>query len=244
MKSIPFLFVLTCLPSGHSNLANAQQSLGIGPVTGGSFDRFGDLRQGPAAFTFRHSRLTGAGPGEDVAVRLFPQALAARVALIGADVGIMQAVARGPVALFVKAGASPIIQLDFHHPEIIPGCGGGIRHAGATRATSRATDRRDPPRFLQRWRPLSHLEFRRGVVAPAPCSGEPTAIALGMNLPAQILQGVLARGALVLLRIQLGVVFLVAGIPKIRGDFTPRLTGFPAEHGAREGPSLLSGVRA
>jgi len=47
-----------------------------------------------------------------------------------------------------------------------------------------------------------------------------------MNLPAQVLQGVLARGALVLLRIQLGVVFLVAGIPKIRGDFTPRLTGF------------------
>jgi hypothetical protein len=126
MKPIPFLLVLTCLAGGPSNVANAQQTLGIGPVTGGSFDRFGDLGQGPAAFTFRHSRLTGAGPGEDVAVRLFPQALAARVALIGADVGIMQAVARGPVALFVKAGASPIIQLDFHHPEIIPGVEAGF----------------------------------------------------------------------------------------------------------------------
>jgi uncharacterized membrane protein YphA (DoxX/SURF4 family) len=41
-----------------------------------------------------------------------------------------------------------------------------------------------------------------------------------------VLQGVLARGALVLLRLQLGVVFLVAGIPKIRGDFTPRLIDF------------------
>ena len=47
-----------------------------------------------------------------------------------------------------------------------------------------------------------------------------------MNLPAQVLQGVLARGALVLLRLQVGVVLLVAGIPKVRGDFTPRLTGF------------------
>ena len=149
MKSIPLLFVLTCLASGHSNVATAQQSLGIGPVTGGSFDRFGDLREGPAAFTFRHSRLTGAGPGEDVAVRLFPEALAERVALIGADVGIMQAVARGPVALFVKGGASPIVRLDFNNPEIIPGCGGRIRHAGETRAKSRATDRRHPPRFLQ-----------------------------------------------------------------------------------------------
>jgi thiosulfate dehydrogenase (quinone) large subunit len=47
-----------------------------------------------------------------------------------------------------------------------------------------------------------------------------------MSLPAQVLQGVLARGALVLLRVQLGVVFLVAGIPKVKDDFTPHLTGF------------------
>lgn len=47
-----------------------------------------------------------------------------------------------------------------------------------------------------------------------------------MNLPAQVLQGVLARGALVLLRLQLGVVLLVSGIPKIREDFTPRLIAF------------------
>lgn len=47
-----------------------------------------------------------------------------------------------------------------------------------------------------------------------------------MNLPAQVLQGVLARGALVLLRLQLGVVLLVAGIPKVKGDFTQHLTDF------------------
>ncbi|HEY8258571.1 MAG TPA: DoxX family protein [Gemmatimonadales bacterium] len=47
-----------------------------------------------------------------------------------------------------------------------------------------------------------------------------------MTLPAEVLQGVLARGALVLLRLQLGIVLLVAGIPKVRGDFTPRLVEF------------------
>jgi thiosulfate dehydrogenase [quinone] large subunit len=47
-----------------------------------------------------------------------------------------------------------------------------------------------------------------------------------MNLPGQVYQGVLARAALVLLRLQLGVVLLVAGIPKIQKDFTPGLTGF------------------
>lgn len=47
-----------------------------------------------------------------------------------------------------------------------------------------------------------------------------------MNLPAKVLQGILARSALVLLRIQLGIVLLVAGIPKLEGSFTPRLLEF------------------
>ncbi len=47
-----------------------------------------------------------------------------------------------------------------------------------------------------------------------------------MNLPTQMLQGVLARSALVLLRLQLGIVLLVAGIPKIGETFTPRLVEF------------------
>jgi hypothetical protein len=126
MKPIPFLCVLTCLAAGPSDVANAQQTLGIGPVTGASFDRFRDLGEGPVAFTFRHSRLTGAGPGEDVAVRLFPEALGERVFLIGADVGIMQTVAWGPVALFVKGGASPIVRFDIYNPEIIPGVEAGF----------------------------------------------------------------------------------------------------------------------
>jgi thiosulfate dehydrogenase (quinone) large subunit len=47
-----------------------------------------------------------------------------------------------------------------------------------------------------------------------------------MSLPGEILQGILARAALVLLRIYLGTVFLIAASPKIREDFTPRLTSF------------------
>jgi thiosulfate dehydrogenase (quinone) large subunit len=47
-----------------------------------------------------------------------------------------------------------------------------------------------------------------------------------MRLPASIAQGILARAALVLLRIYLGVVFLVAAVPKLRSDFTPGLTDF------------------
>ena len=47
-----------------------------------------------------------------------------------------------------------------------------------------------------------------------------------MRLPGEILQGILARAALVLLRVYLGVVFLIAAVPKVLGDFTPGLTAF------------------
>jgi thiosulfate dehydrogenase [quinone] large subunit len=47
-----------------------------------------------------------------------------------------------------------------------------------------------------------------------------------MRLPGSILQGILARAALVLLRIYLGVIFLLAAWPKLRGDFTPHLIEF------------------
>jgi thiosulfate dehydrogenase [quinone] large subunit len=47
-----------------------------------------------------------------------------------------------------------------------------------------------------------------------------------LRLAASILQGILARAALVLLRIYLGVIFLLAAWPKLGGDFTPGLTGF------------------
>lgn len=39
-----------------------------------------------------------------------------------------------------------------------------------------------------------------------------------MRLPGEIIQGILARGALVLLRVYLGVVFLLAALPKLQRD--------------------------
>src|SRR5882724_5382435 len=47
-----------------------------------------------------------------------------------------------------------------------------------------------------------------------------------MRLPGEILQGILARAALVLLRVYLGVVFLISAVPKLGGDFTTGLTAF------------------
>ena len=47
-----------------------------------------------------------------------------------------------------------------------------------------------------------------------------------MRLPGEILQGILARAALALLRVYLGLVFLMAAIPRLLGDSTAELTGF------------------
>ena len=52
-----------------------------------------------------------------------------------------------------------------------------------------------------------------------------------MSLPGQVLQGILARGALVLLRVYLGAVFLVAALPKLQQDFTPSLIGWVQQVG-------------
>ena len=56
-----------------------------------------------------------------------------------------------------------------------------------------------------------------------------------MSLPGEIIQGILARAAMVLLRVYLGVVFLVAALPKLKQDFTPGLTGFVQQVGLQRG---------
>jgi thiosulfate dehydrogenase [quinone] large subunit len=59
-----------------------------------------------------------------------------------------------------------------------------------------------------------------------------------MSLPGQVLQGILARGALVLLRVYLGTVFLVAGLPLLRQDFTPILIGFVQQVALQRAPQF------
>jgi uncharacterized membrane protein YphA (DoxX/SURF4 family) len=63
-----------------------------------------------------------------------------------------------------------------------------------------------------------------------------------LRLPGSILQGILARAALVLLRIYLGVIFLVAAWPKFRGYFTPELTGFLEKVSLENGHMLAAVV--
>lgn len=47
-----------------------------------------------------------------------------------------------------------------------------------------------------------------------------------MSLPGVILQGILARAALVVLRVYLGAIFLLAALPKLQQEFTPSMIGF------------------
>jgi uncharacterized membrane protein YphA (DoxX/SURF4 family) len=47
-----------------------------------------------------------------------------------------------------------------------------------------------------------------------------------MRLPGEIIQGILARGALVVLRVYLGVAFLLSAIPKLQRDPGSDLVGF------------------
>jgi uncharacterized membrane protein YphA (DoxX/SURF4 family) len=47
-----------------------------------------------------------------------------------------------------------------------------------------------------------------------------------MSLPGVILQGILARTALAVLRIYLGVVFLIVALRELSTDYTPAVTGF------------------
>jgi thiosulfate dehydrogenase (quinone) large subunit len=50
--------------------------------------------------------------------------------------------------------------------------------------------------------------------------------ASSLRLPGSVLQGILARAALAFLRMYLGLLFLVASIPKLRGGFAANLSGF------------------
>ena len=47
-----------------------------------------------------------------------------------------------------------------------------------------------------------------------------------MSLPGEIVQGILARTALAILRVYLGVAFLLSAIPKFERDPEPELIGF------------------
>jgi thiosulfate dehydrogenase [quinone] large subunit len=55
---------------------------------------------------------------------------------------------------------------------------------------------------------------------------KPADLVSALRLPGSVLQGILARAALAFLRIYLGVLFLLASGPKLRGDFAASLSEF------------------
>jgi thiosulfate dehydrogenase [quinone] large subunit len=66
-----------------------------------------------------------------------------------------------------------------------------------------------------------------------------------MSLPGEIIQGILARSALVILRVYLGVVFVAAALPKIQRNATPEFIAFLEQVALQHGhPFYQEFVRA
>lgn len=62
-----------------------------------------------------------------------------------------------------------------------------------------------------------------------------------MSLPGEIIQGILARSALVLLRLYLGAVFLLAALPKLQRDSSREFMGFLEQVALERGHAFYQG---
>jgi thiosulfate dehydrogenase [quinone] large subunit len=63
-----------------------------------------------------------------------------------------------------------------------------------------------------------------------------------LRVPGTIIQGILARAALVFLRVYLGLLFLLSGAPKLREDFAPNLSAFLTQVGLTRGHEFYRDV--
>jgi hypothetical protein len=120
------LLLICAFSASVASRAIAQGSLGIGAVSGASFERFGHGDNPEIAIGYHRSRLTRGGPAEDLAIRLFPSGLAYGAAIVGLDVGITQAVALGPVALYAKGGGGALTAVGLGDFLVIPALQGGV----------------------------------------------------------------------------------------------------------------------
>ena len=60
-------------------------------------------------------------------------------------------------------------------------------------------------------------------------------------MPGSILQGILARVALAFLRFYLGIIFVIAAVPKFRGGFDTGLDGFLRQVALQKAPGFYRG---
>ena len=72
-------------------------------------------------------------------------------------------------------------------------------------------------------------------------SSEPSERAGTLRLPGSILQGIVARVALAFLRIYLGIIFVIAAVPKLRGGFSTDLEGFLHHVALQNAPDFYRG---
>jgi hypothetical protein len=122
MRLSPASALLSCLlvaaaPDGLS----AQSSV----LEGGSVERFLGQPGHAVAFTYRRTEASRGGFGLDLAVGLFPAALAGRTARLQVDAGFARTQALGPVRLVLKAGMGSRLDVG-PSPEFIPGLQAGI----------------------------------------------------------------------------------------------------------------------
>jgi hypothetical protein len=92
---------------------------------GGSFERVLGLGGQAVAFTYRRTEASRHGLGVDLAVGIFPAALAYRTLLLQFDAGFARTQAIGPAALVLKAGVASLTYLG-QSAQIIPGLQAGV----------------------------------------------------------------------------------------------------------------------
>jgi hypothetical protein len=121
MRLSPRYSLLSCL------ILAAAPARGLAQVSfqGASVERL--LGQGgqAVAFTYRRTEASRHGLGVDLAVGIFPAALAYRTMLLQIDAGLARTQAIGPGALVLKAGVGSLMNLG-QSAQIIPGLQVGV----------------------------------------------------------------------------------------------------------------------
>ncbi|MBA3522375.1 MAG: hypothetical protein H0T90_07740 [Gemmatimonadales bacterium] len=151
MRSALPLVALTLLgwlgPATGDAQASRSGSLGDGIVRGGSVDQF-RLGGGEAtAVTFRITSLRRGTAGTDVALSLFPTALAYRTLILAPTAGAAFSIDLGAARLLLKAGASGIVGLG-GGALLVPGVYAGV--GGLVKADRRLALRFDLLRHFYR----------------------------------------------------------------------------------------------
>ncbi len=117
MRLSPASALLSCLLlAATSEGGSAQSSV----LEGGSVERYLGLPGHAVAFTYRRTEVSRHGLGIDLAVGVFPAALAGRTARLLIDAGFARTQAVGPARLVLKAGMGTRMDVG-ESTEIIPG---------------------------------------------------------------------------------------------------------------------------